>query len=122
VTAPLELHRGDSAEWEFPVLKADGTAQDITGCSFRFTVKGRVDDLDDDAVISATTANGKCVITNAAAGLMEVRLVPADTDALAVYPPTVLLWDLQVRDAASKVWTVASGKLLVRPDISRTAP
>ena len=117
----LQVIRGDSAEWEFAVLKADGTVQPLTGetVALRWMAKAKADDLDSAAKLTATTANGKCVITDATGGLCEVRLSPADTDTLV---PGVLLWDLQIRDAAGKVWTVADGKLLVVADISRTVP
>ena len=116
----LEMKRGDSHEWEFAVKKADGAVQPITGASLRWTAKSRVDDLDAAAVLTATTANGKAVITDGAGGLCEVRLVPADTDTLSV--PLTLLWDLQVRDASGNVRTVAEGKLLISADVSRTVP
>src|SRR3989304_1822511 len=97
----LTIYRGDSAEWEFAVLKADGTVQDITGATLRWMAKARVDDLDAAAKIIATTANAKCVLTTPLAGLCEVRLVPSDTDTLAL---GTYLWDLQIRDSTSKVW------------------
>ena len=116
----LTMKRGDSARWEFTVTQADRvTVQDLTGARVRFTAKVRATDADVDAVVSKTLASG-VTLTDAVGGVLEVHLLPADTDDLSV--PTSLQWDLQVTDADDDVWTVDSGSLSITADISRSAP
>ena len=70
---------GNDAQWRFPVTEADGTAKDLSGATdLVFLVKRRVDDDDEDAVVTATPT-----VADAAGGILEVRLTPADTAALA---------------------------------------
>ena len=115
----LTMDRGDDKTWEFTVL-LDGTAVDITGASFRFMAKTRVSDTDGNAVVEATSANAKCVITDAANGVMEVRLVPADTSSLT--ETARLYYDLQMTESGGEVRTISKGLLEVSADVSTTVP
>lgn len=116
----LTMKRGDSATWEFTVTQADRvTVQDLTGASARFTAKSRISDDDVDAVLAKTVGDG-VTLTDENNGVLEVHLLPADTDGLT--PPVILHWDLQITDAANDVWTVDSGLLTIAADISRTVP
>jgi hypothetical protein len=115
----LAMHRGDAAAWAFTVRQPDGTAQDLTGLSARFTAKRRVDDADGAAGSITRTVGSGITVTDAAAGTLVVELAAADTDALTT--DTTLVWDLQLT-GAGKPRTVAWGTLVVRADIGRTAP
>ena len=69
---------GNDAHWRLPVTEADGSPKDLSGATdLVFLVKRRVDDADADAVVSAIP-----VVEDAAGGILEVRLTPADTAAL----------------------------------------
>lgn len=114
------MYRGDTAAWDFTVTEPDGTAVDLTGASgIRFTAKDRASDADADAVITRTVGDG-VTVTNAAGGIVRVQLEAADTSALSA--PLSLVYDLQLADASGGIYTVAAGRLEIKPDISRTAP
>lgn len=119
----LATFRGDNESFSVTVRDPAGALIDLTGATLRFTAKYRAGDLDVDSVITKTTGSG---ITHAAdqpgvgKGIATIALLPADTVDLAA--PLVLIWDVQLRDAATLVQTVASGSLRVRADVSRTAP
>ncbi len=116
---PLTMDRGDHKTWEFTVT-LDEVALDITDAVFRFMAKTNVNDDDNIAVVTATTANGKCAITVALTGKMEVRLAPTDTSAIAATKR--LYYDLQMEQAGGQVRTVARGLLTVEADVSITVP
>ena len=115
------VFRGDTWYWQFTVLQPDRTTpQDITGAAFRFTAKDDLADADVEATVSGTTAGGECQVTDAANGLVTVKIDPAQTAGVSA--PAVLEYDLQARDGAGDVWTVARGRLSVDEDVSLTAP
>lgn len=115
----LSMDRGDDKTWQFTVT-LDNVAVDITGANFRFMAKTRVSDADVDAVIEATTANAKCAITDAANGVMEVRLDPSDTTG--ILETVRLYYDLQMTESGGEVRTVTRGLLTVNADVSITTP
>jgi hypothetical protein len=118
--ADLEMYRGDDASFNIAVQK-DGAPVDLSGATLRFTAKrGRLEP-DADAVLSKSTAGGGGItITDAPGGIARVDVLPADTDALA--RAVRLVWDLQAVDAASKVRTLATGRLVIHADVTRSAP
>ena len=117
----LEATRGDTWYWQFDVTQPDKeTPQDITGATFRFTVKNAITDADGAAVVVGTTGGGQCQVTDAADGIVKVKIAAAST--ASVTAPRTYVYDLQARDGAGDVWTVAKGKLTVKPDVSITIP
>jgi hypothetical protein len=117
----LRVPRGDSIVLAVgPVLKADGTVQDITGHTLRFTAKDRLDDLDAAAVISGSTIGGQITITDGPGGLARVTIPAAATAGFTA--DRALHWDVQISDPGGVVKTLDSGKLLVVRDVTRTAP
>ncbi len=117
----LRKRRGDTWYQEFTVLQPDEVSPvNITGASFRFTAKADPDDADGDAIVSGTTAGGECQVTDAAAGVMTVKIPASATTSIAA--PSSLYFDLQAEDSAGDVWTTAWGKIIVDRDISITVP
>jgi hypothetical protein len=118
----LRLKRGDTLQLAVgPVLKADGSVQDITGHTLRFSAKDRSTDLDNAAILSGAIGSG-ITITNGPAGLALVVIATA-----AVTVPTntgfrVLLWDVQIADPAGVTRTLDSGKLIIERDVTQTSP
>lgn len=117
----LTMTRGDARTMSVP-MTLEGVAWEIpVGATVRFTAKRKTSDLDGAAVITKTTGSG----ITAVADVATITIAPADTDALAAATVnTTLHYDVQVTGAASSFgpWTVASGRLIVEPDVSRAAP
>lgn len=115
----LRVKRGDSIVLAVgPVLKADGTVQDITGHTLRFTAKDRLDDLDAAAIITGSTADGRITITDGPGGLARVAIPAAVTSGFTT--DRALHWDIQISDPGGVVKTLDFGKLLVTRDVTRT--
>lgn len=113
----FEMFRGDSAEFELTVTK-DAAPVNLTGGQLRFSAKRSKDDPDADAVVSkVSTDTAQIEITNAAGGLATVKMVPADTEDLT--EQTVLFYDVQFKDATNRIFTLATGKLKVRLDVTQ---
>ena len=123
----LFMVRGDTfiKAW---YVSQNGSAYNLTGNSgIRFTAKWRPSDPDSAAVFSYTSAPN-VVVTSATGGLITTTISPAATRSLAgstspdSVVPIILVYDLQVTDSSSNVFTVAIGQLQVMPDISIAVP
>lgn len=114
--AALEMARGDSLSLNLAVTSG-GVPLTLVGKSLRFVAKRGVGDSDASAVITKTTPTG-IVVTDAPGGLARIDLLPADTSALPALPE-LLVWDIQLING-SAVYTIESGTLLVKPDVSVT--
>lgn len=113
--ATLTMTRGDSTILDL-VVADGGTPVDLTGVSMWWTAKRRHTDTDDQAVIAKTVGDG-IAVTNAPGGLATVTIDPDDTAGLD--NSSALWWDLQVKDGAGKVRTLAAGRLVVNADVTR---
>lgn len=117
----IEIHAGNSADEQVPILNADGTARDLTGVtSLTFLVKRRVDDADVAAVITATPV----VSGSPALGIVAVGLSPAVSVSVT---PGWYVWALQFKESSGKVWefpdpTQEPGKFHVRQSVVVTVP
>lgn len=115
----ITLTRGDSRTLSITVLDSDGSAADLTGASIWWTAKRDINDADADAIISKTVGSG-ITVTNAAGGLATVTIAPDDwTDAEDSDKHYV--WDLQVKSDTGTVTTVASGRIIITPDVTRAS-
>ena len=111
----LEMYRGDSAVWNLECKQSDGTPLDITAGTLWFTAKSSARQSDLEAAFQKTVGVG-ITVTNGPLGLCSVELSPVDTEGL--YAPSELMWDLQFVTTGDKVFTLAQGSLLVKPDVS----
>lgn len=96
---------------------AAGNPYPLTGKTIWFTAKRRISDADADAVISKKTGAGIEVLagqTNKA----RITINATDTDDLPDQTVT-LACDVQVKEPGKDPWTVAEGRLRVRPDVTR---
>lgn len=93
-----------------------GDPYDLSGATLLFTAKNRYTDDDADAVFQKSVGDGITVVS-AAQGLFTVEIEPDDT-ADVPKVQTVLFWDTQVVDSESKKYTIASGKLIIKPDVT----
>src|SRR5712672_2624288 len=100
-TYAIQHFRGDDHEYDFYVVKPDGTPQPIDGWSFFFTVK---DGLDDDISIAkfqkALTAGISIVDAPTGHGLLAI----SGTDVAALAGEYV--FDLKAIDSAGKKHTL----------------
>jgi hypothetical protein len=119
----FQMFRGDSRSIAVAALQPDGvTAQNISGWALWFTGKLNILDPDGSAVFQRTIASG-ITVTNAALGLATVALAPASTDSLmaaGTQTSVDLFCDLQGKDGAGNVATLATGKITVLAEITRT--
>jgi len=109
----IDLVRGDSKTYALAFTDNDGTAIDITGWTIYYTVKERLTDDDEDAIIR------KIVTAEAGSAVGEVNIVLENTDTqdleIKVY------WhDIQVKNLDDKINTIAFGQLNVIADVTRT--
>ena len=109
------ISRGDTPSFNIAVTQA-GAVFSLVGCSMWFTAKWAYKDLDAAAVFQKTIGAG-ITLTNAALGLATATLAATDTSGLAAVK-VLLVWDIQVRTAGGLTFTVASGNLIVTPDVT----
>src|SRR5438034_3432 len=116
----LTITRGDTLVFTAAILQS-GAAFNLTGCTVRMTAKWGFADADGAAVFARTSPSTGIYLGTPAAGIATVTLVPANTASLPA-AIVILKWDLQVTDGSAHVYTVASGDLVVNPDVSVTTP
>jgi uncharacterized protein YbjT (DUF2867 family) len=109
------ITRGDDVGWSGTVELSD-VAYDLAGCALYFTGKNKYTDADASAIFQKTIGSG-ITVTNPTQGLFTIALVPADTTAIPK-AKTILVWDLQLVNSAGKRYTIASGNLIVNPDVT----
>lgn len=114
----IQARRGDHETYDLALTQASGAALNLTGATVWFTAKHRASDADADAAIAKSSPAGGITIANAAEGLCTLELEPDDTADLGDHL-AVLAYDVQVRDAANRISTPLSGRLLVAGDIRR---
>jgi len=115
------MFRGDSFVFDVQVLQDDGCSpQNITGWTAWFTAKEHYAVPDATASIRLGTASPLTgiVITSPTEGKLEIVVPPQST---VNFPDTTmcLVYDVQVKDGAGRVFTVELGTLSVRPDVTR---
>jgi hypothetical protein len=112
----LRARRGDEIKIGVEVVQEDGSQQDLTGSTLRFTAKDRASDPDGSAILAKFSPDGGITIDDAPAGLATVTIAAADTAGFT--GPRTLLWDIQMT-SGTVVKTLDDGKLYVLPDVTR---
>jgi hypothetical protein len=114
-----EVNRGDTAEFEVNVLDAEGQPMDITSCKIWFTGKLYPDDLDASALWSLNNEDDptKVNVVDPITGNVVLVLTPDETQDLPYHRS--LTFDVQLKDSASRVYTIQRGLIRVNPDITR---
>ena len=114
----LTMRRGDDRELLIAVDgPVRGVRQDITGWTLWVTAKRAVADADGVAVFRLKTGGQGIALTDPTAGLATAAIPAGATDGLE--EETILYVDVQGKDGAGKVRTLASGTIVVVPDITR---
>lgn len=114
----LTMYRGDTLKLDLAVT-LDGNPYSLSLCSLWFTGKSQYTDPDISAIFQKTIGSGITIVGDPAQGLALIELAPADTLALASIK-TLLVWDCQLKDSNSKIYTIALGNLIVLPDVTRS--
>src|SRR5437868_6230179 len=104
----------------FTVLDADTSQpQDITGATFKFTIKrSRLQDPDYAALVLKTSASG-ITITDALNGAGRIDISPGDTSALPLVDQPAD-YDLQII-RGSNPEIIASGNCFIKVPVTRAA-
>lgn len=105
----LSMYRGDDRTLTITASESLAGVEDI-----RFTAK--VARADDEAVIAKSITDG--IEIGDPDTTATVTIDAADTEDLG---PVNLRWDIEITDALGKVRTVAVGRLLILPDVTRQA-
>lgn len=112
--------RGDTVLFEITVSR-QGQLANLAGGSYWCTGKWwRSSSTDTDALFQVTqVATAQGVITNPSPGVLHVVLTPAASAGLPARDSPVQI-DMQWREPTGDVWTVASGVLTFRADVTRS--
>jgi len=111
----VEIDRGDDQEMEIPIVDADGNPLDVTGASFRLTVKASLGDAIGAAIFQLTNPIGNGIdVASAATGIIVAYLPHLYLEAMDgeyVYDVEMIL--------AGKVRTVVrAARFFVSKDVS----
>jgi hypothetical protein len=118
MSTDIEMTRGDSATFDLTLVEPDLTPLNLTSCNLRFTAKYSAGDTDSQAVFSVTNGEGDAITSaTPASGVALVELSPSHTSSMP--QAARLYYDVQVRKSNGKTYTVASGRLNVKADITR---
>ena len=106
----LAITRGDTKIYALHFRDGAGVDIDITGWMIFFTVKKKLEDIDDDAKIKKNITNH----TDPIHGKTEIRLGPADTELLGEH-----FYDIQVKTSAGAIITIATSSIMFNYDVTR---
>ena len=111
-TINLVDHRGDSLTFNITLKTTAGVAIDITGWTFYFTVKEKLEDLDADAVLQIIQTSH----TDPTGGQTTMSVTPAETNVLL----GSYCFDLQYKTDSGAVETYMDGTLTFTEEATRT--
>lgn len=111
----ISLYRGDSKTLEVAVTDKNGGPVDITGASLLFSAKEKLSDT--AYVIQKDSVNAvEILITDAAGGVFQVYLIPADTQTQDI---GLYYYDIQLTTSAGKVYTIKQATIKLLEDVTR---
>lgn len=114
--ADFTIYRGDTVALNITIT-ASGLAYNLTGKTLWFTAKTSYS-VADPGTFQKKIGSG-ITVTSAVDGRAQIVISPADTYSLG-NSKTLLVYDCQVKDASGNVYTVASGNLIIVPDVTRS--
>lgn len=110
----FEMYRGDDHAMRLEITDSNAAPIDITGWSFRSSMKLSTEDADSKAPVSVQI--GPVSGPDAQAGVVYVNLPHEQTKNLI---PTVYHFDLQ-RELDGKISTIFAGKVKILADVTRS--
>ena len=111
----VEIYRGDNRTFKVTCKDGAGVAVDIAGATIKFSVKEKIGDAGYKIEKSNAQAS-EIDITDAANGVYEIYLLPADTQNLDIGSYE---YDSQLTTAVGKVYTTVRGEFTILAEISR---
>jgi hypothetical protein len=114
--ADFTMYRGDTVTIN-AAITASGLAYNLTGKSMWFTAKTSYSQAD-PGVFQKKLGSGISIV-DATNGRAQIVIAASDTNSLG-NSKTALVYDFQVKDSSGRIYTVASGKLIVIPDVTRS--
>lgn len=113
--AIYEFYRSNTRRINHTVTRS-GAVENLAGAALLLTAKRKLSDTYAAAIIKKTSAvGGGITITNAAQGLAQTQILPADTAALCANGKREkLFYDLELQTAAGDTETVEVGELLIK--------
>jgi len=113
----LSLLRGDDIVYALAVVDENGSVKSLVGAKLWFTVKDNESDADSAAKFQlSSTSSDQIEITDDVGGLADIKITNANTRSLEVQ---AYVYDVQVKDAASKISTVTKGTFVIVGDVTR---
>ena len=110
------LVRGD--DWTIKlVLKNGSNALDITGYTYKMTLKANIDDADPGALQLSATPSVSDSPTEASQGILYITATDTQTDSLEA---KTYNYDVQQKDDTGKIQTLLIGKVKVVKDVTRS--
>jgi len=109
----IRLTRRDTFKFRVTITK-NGTAVNITGATFLFTVKWNITDA--GSIFTASLGDG-IVVNSAINGIIDITFASAKTASLPAYK-IILPYDLQMTETSGDVSTVLRGSLIIDPDVT----
>lgn len=110
----MNIIKGDDCDFELTFKDVDGNVIDITDATVFFTVKKKLTDSDDDAVIKKEITD----FADPTSGIAILTLTDTDTEISA----RSYYFDIQLKDNLGKITSTQAGKLIVSQDVTeRTA-
>jgi hypothetical protein len=110
------LVRGD--DWTIKLTLSDsGSALNITGFTYWFTLKDNIDDADPGALQVSITPDISTSPTEASQGIVYIT---ASKTATELVTPGTFNYDVQQVDGSGKVQTLLIGKVKVVKDVTRS--
>lgn len=112
----LRLTRGDSYSLPFAVTDSSGNAVNLTGYSGWFTVKHSTSDTDGSAIMQLTVGNG-VTVPSPTDGTGTIDIASSNWSGYTA-PKNPVYWDLQFKASTGEVYTVDSGRIWVKQDVT----
>lgn len=112
----FSIYRGDTWTETWTILDQNGVSVDITGATFKMTLKNNTSDAD-PGVLQLTSPSSGIVITDAATGVVTLTITATQTAALT---PSTYEYDIQMNNTGT-VKTLVRGKLTIVADVTITA-
>lgn len=116
--ARLEVFRARHTKINIYVTE-NSLAYNLTGCTLWMTAKLSEDDADNSAVFQIYSPANGITITSAVNGQAQAT-IPNTVFEEIKYRKTAIKFDIQLKTATSEYYTIASGTLEIKPNITRT--